>query len=123
MKGAELPINIIIVFVLALAVLIAMIAVFMGVWTPGSAGIGAESAKNTGCQKYVGLGKCEEKTDSGSTIYIETVTCKCNEVDAVVDKDLDGVAGKKDSVEKYDVDNLEDLAKCCYGTTSAQLCC
>lgn len=123
MKGAELPINIIIVFILALAVLIAMIAVFMGVWTPGSAGLGQESAKNSGCQKYVGLQLCDDKTDKGDTINIETVTCKCSKADIG--------SGTTTTDESIDVNTLEHLAKCCYGrtdettspTAAAKLCC
>ena len=130
MKGAELPINIIIIFILALAVLIAMIAIFMGVWTPGAASLSQESAKNSACQKYVGSGHCEKGTstsyDSGSTINLDkNVECRCTEAQLG--------SGTGTDVETFEINNLEKLAKCCFGrtegtgtgemTAAAKLCC
>jgi len=56
MKGIELPINVLIIVVIALIILLALIGLFYGVWTPGSSGLNLEGAKNSACQMLVSTG-------------------------------------------------------------------
>jgi hypothetical protein len=57
MKGVELPVNVLIIVVLALIVLLAIIALFFGVWNPTQ--ITAEAAKNSACYTLLSTG-CED---------------------------------------------------------------
>jgi hypothetical protein len=59
MRGVELPINAIVIVVICLVVLLAIIALFFGVWTPGKSTITLEAAKSSACQMLVSLG-CNE---------------------------------------------------------------
>ncbi len=102
MKGIELPVNALIVIVLAIAVFVGIIAFFMGVWGPSTTGVNLESVKNTACQKFVSLGYCGDSTKDGSSITTDAVTC----------------------FEQADLDDLKEIAINCYGVADAQeLCC
>jgi hypothetical protein len=110
MKGVELPINTIVIVVIALAILLALIALFFGVWTPGSSGITLDAAKNNACHMLVSTGCRDAKQinvrdfdadkdgilDTGSS-GTRTLVC------------VDGEAGGND--------NLFMLCKCWYGIT------
>ncbi len=61
MKGIELPINTLIIIVIALTILLALIALFYGVWTPGSSGLNLDATKNTACHMLVSTG-CSDTT-------------------------------------------------------------
>jgi hypothetical protein len=54
-KGVELPINVIVIVVICLVVLLAIIALFFGVWTPGKTSITLEAAKSNACQMLVSM--------------------------------------------------------------------
>jgi len=56
MKGIELPINIMIIFIIALIVLVAVGAFFMGVWKPTASGVGLDAAKSLACKDFVATG-------------------------------------------------------------------
>lgn len=102
MRGLELPVNTLIVIVLAIIVLVAVIAFFMGAWRPGVSGIEMENAKNSGCQAFVSAG-CD---DRDLNIII-------------VNYDVDGNGAKDDSLlrlcEHYGCtqDNPDDKMACC----------
>lgn len=52
MKGIELPVNTLIIIVIAVLVLIAVIGFFLGVWSPSTSGLGDQSQINAACLKY-----------------------------------------------------------------------
>jgi len=62
MKGVELPINTLVIVVIALVILIALIALFYGVWAPSVEDIDLESAKNNACQMLISLG-CDSEPE------------------------------------------------------------
>jgi hypothetical protein len=62
MKGAELPINTLIIFIIVLVVLVAIIGFFFGVWNPGAGGVQLEAVKTSACNKLVTTG-CEDPDD------------------------------------------------------------
>jgi len=62
-KGIELPINVIIIVVLALIVLLAIVALFFGIWPSGRDTVSIEAAKSNACQILIGMG-CEGSTES-----------------------------------------------------------
>ncbi|MBU3897124.1 MAG: hypothetical protein KJ697_04295 [Nanoarchaeota archaeon] len=109
-KGMELPINTLVVFIIALVVLIAFIALFMNVQGQGGSTVSIETAKNSGCQRYVSMNYCNTPTTSGSSISIQSVQCS--------------------DTAKTIANDLETLAAKCYGITAtttnsaaSQLCC
>jgi hypothetical protein len=53
MKGMELPINTLIILVIAVIVLIAVISVFYPTWHIGIGASSAETAKSAACQKLI----------------------------------------------------------------------
>jgi type II secretory pathway pseudopilin PulG len=63
MKGLELPINILIIVVLAVIVLIAVIALFFPSFYSSSQTVSVESAKSSACQVLANLG-CVSNTNS-----------------------------------------------------------
>ena len=65
MKGVELPINVLVIVVLALVVLIAIIALFFGVWTPGQSNVNIEATKNNACQILVDIGCTDTNIPTG----------------------------------------------------------
>lgn len=56
MKGIELPVNALIIVILAVLVLLGILALYAGVWSPSSGGIILESAKNNGCHMLASMG-------------------------------------------------------------------
>lgn len=101
MKGVELPINTLIVVVIALAILLALIALFFGVWTPGSSGLNLDAAKNTACHMLVSTG-CRDAAQ-----------INVNDFDANKDGNLQSGTGTGDCETGGD-DNLYMLCKCWY---------
>ena len=63
MRGVELPINVIVIVVICMVVLLAIIALFFGVWNPGKTSITLEAAKTNACQMLVSMG-CNQDTFS-----------------------------------------------------------
>ena len=107
MKGIELPVNTLIIIILALIVLVAFSAFFLNVWRSGSQSITLEGAKNSACQIYVSLG-C---TGSPSSVIVKNF-------DADQDENTDDGSGTGDCEDKSPTatsqDNLWMLAKCYY---------
>lgn len=53
MRGVELPVNTMVVFVLAVIVLLGILALFLGVWSPLPGAITPQAALNTACLRLV----------------------------------------------------------------------
>jgi hypothetical protein len=104
MKGVELPINTIVIVLIAIAVLLAIIILFFNVYNPGSKGISLEVAKDNACQMLVSLG-CQNPAN----IVIK-------DFDADTDKNFDQGSGTGSCVNDAGAnDNLLMLCKCYYG--------
>jgi hypothetical protein len=112
MKGVELPINVIVLVVLALIVLLGILALFFGVWPQGSTGINLEGAKNGACQILI-------STNCGSPSSVNV-----KDFDADKDGTLNEV-GPESSINAADCgkpgfkDNLAMLCLCWYGANEA----
>jgi flagellar basal body-associated protein FliL len=102
LKGVSLPINALVVIVLALIILIAILALFFGIWPSGSQSIGLEGAKNNACNMLLSFG-CNEDT---SNIVV-------NNFDADKDGELDPEIGF-DWNDPTNVNNHDNLAALCY---------
>jgi len=63
MKGMELPINVMVIIVICVIVLLAIVALFFGVWNPGKGSITLETAKNNACQMLASMG-CHQAPES-----------------------------------------------------------
>ena len=118
MKGAELPINTLIIIVIAIAILLAIIAIFYNIYNPSKQGITTETAKNNACQMLASMG-CS----------VDTSTIAINNFDA----DKDGNDGADEAGSGWDWtasncndlgsgDNLASLCHCYYGMTSESDC-
>ena len=126
MKGAELPINTLIIIVIGITVLLAAIAIFFGVFNPVRGGVNLETAKSNACQMLTSLGcnvdpntitisnfdadKDGNTVDAGTenggnVIWTALVACSIHNPD-------DGVYG----------DNLASLCHCWYGISSEKDC-
>jgi hypothetical protein len=53
MKGIELPINVLVIIVIAVIVLLGIIAVYFTGWTPYAQSSGVDAVKNAGCRMVV----------------------------------------------------------------------
>jgi uncharacterized membrane protein len=118
MKGMELPVNTLIIVVIALVILLAILALFFGVW-PSVQGVSLEAAKNNACQIL---------TSTGCTA--DPITIKVNDFDA----DKDGNYGTAETGTTWtwgnscdpsraaDGDNLAALCACYYFITTDALC-
>jgi hypothetical protein len=53
MKGIELPINVLVIIVIAVIVLLGIIAVYFAGWTPFAQSSGVDAVKNAGCRMVV----------------------------------------------------------------------
>ena len=62
MKGIALPIETLVILVLAIVVLVGVIAFFLGVFNPSTSGIQLEAIKNLACQRFLSL-NCEDSDD------------------------------------------------------------
>ena len=103
MKGMELPVNTLIILVIAIIVLIAIVAFFWGVYDPSKQGMNLETAKTNACMMLNNLG-CGVDT---STIAISGFDANKNGV--LGDLGADGVCTQGGG------DNLHMLCKCYYG--------
>ncbi len=52
----ELPINVMVVVLIALVVLIAIFALFSGIWSPSTETLGLETVKSRACSNLVSMG-------------------------------------------------------------------
>ncbi|MFH7909995.1 MAG: hypothetical protein QXY29_03275 [Candidatus Aenigmatarchaeota archaeon] len=58
MKGIELPINLIIIIIIAAVVLLGVLYLFSGSFTTSGGTVSLESARSQGCQELIRSGKC-----------------------------------------------------------------
>lgn len=130
MKGLELPVNVLVVVAIAVIVLLGVIALYFGGWTPFSTGIGVESAKN---------GACAELVRRGCSLGTNTIILSSYNID--FDADRDGLTSTSSTVETTSntfnwaaeatvfcglsnnvADSLASLCKCFYGKDSEVEC-
>jgi hypothetical protein len=118
MKGIELPINALIIIILALIVLLAILGLFYGVWPSSTKSVNIETAKNNACQILISM-RCLVGPE---TIHISDF-----------DADEDGVVGDPGGWTQGTPcptlatngaigDNLASLCACYYNTDNAQDC-
>jgi len=118
MKGMELPINTLIVIVVAITILLAVIAIFFRVYNPSVNGINLETAKSNACQMLSSL-QCS----------VDTSTIQVSNFDADDDGTKDpgtgfvfGVNEDCKDVVGLEKDNLAALCKCYYGIPNENGC-
>ena len=104
MKGASLPINMLIILIIAVIVLIASIALFTGVWGQSSSGLSLDAAKNSGCHKYVSLNGCTDSGIKAEDITINKVNCETVPEDG-------------------EINNLQELSDNCFGGIDIDTMC
>jgi hypothetical protein len=63
MKGVELPINVLVIIVIAVIVLLGIIAVYFAGWTPYASSAGVDTIKNDVCRKLVMGHGCDVDPD------------------------------------------------------------
>jgi hypothetical protein len=113
MKGMELPVNTLIILVIAIIVLIAIIAFFLGVYKPSKESLGLETAKDNACQMLNSLG-CKF---APTGIAVSTF-----------DADQNGEVGNTGNANGIcgdpagSGDNLQMLCKCWYGVSDPTEC-
>ena len=56
LKGIELPVNALIIVILAVLVLLGILAMYAGVWSPSSGGVNLEAAKDNACHMLASMG-------------------------------------------------------------------
>lgn len=108
MKGVELPINTLIIVVIAMVVLLAVLAMIFGVWPIGSQTVSLQAATSAACQMLLATG-CNMPEE----IYVENFDA---------DKDGQFDQGGRSGECNYQTellvqpdDNLYMLCKCWYG--------
>ncbi|MDD5417186.1 MAG: hypothetical protein PHU12_04385 [Candidatus Aenigmarchaeota archaeon] len=74
MKGAELPMNLLVILVIAVIVLIAVVGFFLGIFGQSSSGLSLEATRNNACQKFVSIGGCSNSSIADS-ISVDKVDC------------------------------------------------
>lgn len=74
MKGIELPINVLVIVALAVIVLLGVIALFSGVFGPGSAGIAMSSAWNQACGGITSSCSADHSGNTVTNFKIGTTT-------------------------------------------------
>ena len=107
MKGIELPINALIIIVVAVLVLLGIVALWMSGWGGGSQGVTIEAAKASGCAALMRDAAGCTSVDPATILYDGGTTSK--------------------SAFKFDVksdgdttnDNLQVLCDTYYGTSGA----
>ncbi|MEM3610295.1 MAG: hypothetical protein QW076_05340 [Candidatus Anstonellales archaeon] len=112
MKAAELPINVIVIVVLCLIVLLAILALFTGVWRPSSSSLNLETAKNNACQMLISTNGCNVP-ESTKTIVIKDFDANKDEKIGEENSNTNGCGSDVTG------DNLFMLCKCWYSITGA----
>ena len=118
MKGIELPINTLIIIVIALVILISLIAIFYNVWPITTQTANLEAVKNSACQMLLSIGGCDALNhDETKTVVISNFDAdKDSAINAgsAVDNDCNLVSAGSTSQ-----DNLFMLCKCYFFVTGA----
>jgi len=110
MKGAELSINALVIMVLALVILLGILALYFGVWSPGASGISLEAAKGNACRALMTL-NCQPHPVNVSVIGFDA------DQDGVLDPPT-GSASSATCKRPGDInvnDTLWSLCVCYYG--------
>jgi len=125
MKGMELPINVMVIVVICVIVLLAVVALFFGVWNPFKTTATLETAKNNACQMLVSMG-CPSNPES---ISVRDFDANRN---GTVNDDGTGTISWDSNHDCYSAaatnnigDNLASLCVCYYnlkGTTGPTDC-
>lgn len=110
MKGLSLPINVLIIVIVAVIVLLGVMTLFMGSWTPFGQSMSAEAAKAAGCRKVI------NNCDAQSNEY-DGEEYRFNGENGMPSFDVngDGNTGTAD-------DTMYDLCNNFYGTDCKSLC-
>jgi len=114
MKGAELPINTLIVIVLGVIILVAVIAIFFGPYFQTAGGVNLETAKSNACNMLASL-RCN----------VNTYTIQINNFDANKDGSKnpgEELAYPPSCLPAGGYDNLARLCICYYGITDEDAC-
>jgi hypothetical protein len=123
MKGLSLPINVLVIVVVAIIVLLGVVAIYFGGWSPFSSAISVEGVKNALCEEEVREG-CDDNT------AMQTIT--------TFDANKNGQVGTAEATTNFNWaslpactaataatahgDNLASICYCYYGRNSETLC-
>jgi hypothetical protein len=115
-KGLELPMNIVILLVIAIIVLIAIMALLYSTYPTAKGSVDLSTAKNSACQFLINMG-CLPST---GTVLV-------NDFDANMDGNIQTGSenfGSSDTIscDKNGGDNLARLCACYYGVTTNLQC-
>jgi hypothetical protein len=116
LKGIELPVNALIIVILAVLVLLGILALYGGVWSPSSGGINLESAKNNGCHMLAST-NCQSGPE---TIAISNFDANKNGQSN--DPGTVSAWGTACPNAAWTSDNLAALCACFYYKTSSEDC-
>jgi hypothetical protein len=117
----ELPVNTLIIVILAVIVLLGILALFSGVWNPSSTGLSLEAAKSNACQLLASMG-C-----NGDTSSIVVNNFDANKDGAIVGGSAFNTANWADpkncNADATSQDNLAALCACYYGKKTDEPSC
>lgn len=122
MKGIELPVNALIIIILAVLVLLGILALYAGVWSPSSGGVNLESAKNNACQMLAST-NCQSDP---ATILISNFDANKNgqqkDTSQTPDKSTAWDYAAHCGLGKSTGDNLATLCLCYYNKSDVASC-
>lgn len=98
LKGISLPIDMLVILAIAVVVLIAVIAVFMGVWTPFASDQQRRAAFQSACSQWASQGCPDVTVDATQGVPNTVCTAAKNYVLGVVDAGC--TADNKNSIKR-----------------------
>jgi hypothetical protein len=123
MKGVELPINTMVIVVLAVIILLALVAMYFSGFGPFSTAVGLEGVRGDACRRLVQENGCRVST---STIGISDYDANKNNKMGTTEINTGWTWGTGGSVcgqfAAGDGDNLASLCNCTYGLTTETAC-
>jgi hypothetical protein len=111
----ELPVNTLIIVILAVIVLLGILALFSSVWNPSSTGLSLEAIKNNACQLLASMG-CNGDTSSIAVNNFDANKDNSNTATGV------SAWGTACPNAAWTGDNLAALCACYYGKTDEPSC-
>lgn len=125
MKGISLPINILIIVIVAVIVLLGVMALYMGNWMPFNLSMNAETAKTQAC-KFLLNGGC----GNTQNIKLDGTMGNLPEFDADLDGRTGALEGATTAITSVTCggtstsvgDNLASLCKCHFGIDDESSC-
>ena len=114
MKGVSLPINVLVIVVIAVIVLLGIVALYFGGFSPFGAAIGVEGAKNDACGRLVRMG-CSSSTGSINVTNFDA------DMDGNIDPGTETFSGGILTCANGN-DNLGRLCACYYNRTTDSNC-